>query len=177
MSPARPTPWRPGGADPASPPERIERRFALPRTKGASRLISRTKHVAVAVAVAVVAGFVVVAGTAATVARAGKSEAASRSLTGSARGGWIAYQRDGSVRLIRPDGSGDHVLTASPEGEQQHPDWSGRTGSRSPSTSTRRPFGRSTQVAGTRVRSCPAPDLVSSSRTLRGHLTARDSPT
>ena len=38
---------------------------------------------------------------------------------------WIAAQGDGTIRLIRPDGSGDHVpFPLLPGGEQLHPDWS-----------------------------------------------------
>lgn len=37
---------------------------------------------------------------------------------------WLAYQWDGWVRLIRPDGTGNHVLTTSPGHGQEHPDWS-----------------------------------------------------
>ena len=38
---------------------------------------------------------------------------------------WIAAQGDGTIRLIRPDGSGDHVpFPLVPGGEQLHPDWS-----------------------------------------------------
>ena len=38
---------------------------------------------------------------------------------------WIASQERGLVRLVRPDGSGDHaVFPMIPGGEQLHPDWS-----------------------------------------------------
>ena len=38
---------------------------------------------------------------------------------------WIAAQGDGTIRLVRPDGSGDHVpFPLVPGGEQLHPDWS-----------------------------------------------------
>ena len=37
---------------------------------------------------------------------------------------WIAYQADGRIRLVHPDGSGNHQLMDCPHGDQQHPDWS-----------------------------------------------------
>ncbi len=41
---------------------------------------------------------------------------------------WIVYQGSASgqaaIRLIRPDGSGDHALSSKATGEQLHPDWS-----------------------------------------------------
>lgn len=38
---------------------------------------------------------------------------------------WIAAQGTGTIRLIRPDGTGDHVpFPLAPGGEQLHPDWS-----------------------------------------------------
>ena len=37
---------------------------------------------------------------------------------------WLAYQWESWVRLIHPDGTGNHVLTTSPGGGQEHPDWS-----------------------------------------------------
>jgi Tol biopolymer transport system component len=41
---------------------------------------------------------------------------------------WIVYQGSANgpaaIRLIRPDGSGDHALSSKATGEQLHPDWS-----------------------------------------------------
>jgi Tol biopolymer transport system component len=38
---------------------------------------------------------------------------------------WIAAQGDGTIRLVRPDGTGDHVpFPLIPGGAQLHPDWS-----------------------------------------------------
>ena len=37
---------------------------------------------------------------------------------------WIAYVRGGNVRLVRPDGTGDHTLDGTLGMDQQRPDWS-----------------------------------------------------
>src|SRR4051794_27620463 len=71
--------------------------------------------------VGVIAGLVAVAVIAGSVAQANTGP---HPATGSSGGQWIAYQRDGGVRLVRPNGSGDHVLTVTPKGDQEHPDWS-----------------------------------------------------
>lgn len=41
-----------------------------------------------------------------------------------ARSPWITYQGGGSVHVIRADGTDGHPLTTTPQGNQEHPDWS-----------------------------------------------------
>ena len=38
--------------------------------------------------------------------------------------GWVAHQAGPWVRLVHPDGTGDHILTEVPGAGQEHPDWS-----------------------------------------------------
>ncbi len=55
-------------------------------------------------------------------------EVSDQPIVGGDGGAWIVYQLyDGSfnLRLVRPNGSGDHAVFAErPHGDQQHPDWS-----------------------------------------------------
>jgi Tol biopolymer transport system component len=40
------------------------------------------------------------------------------------RGAWVAYAVRPAIRLVRLDGTGDHMLVPKIAGDQEHPDWS-----------------------------------------------------
>src|SRR4051812_23311892 len=40
------------------------------------------------------------------------------------RGAWVAYAVRPAIRLVRLDGTGDHLLVPKIAGDQEHPDWS-----------------------------------------------------
>ncbi len=102
-----PDPVRLGlGTDVATPPVAM------------SNLLRRGRSIPIRSAIA---GLVTVAVIAVAAAHASGARVGA---VGSSGGEWIAYQRTGAVRLVRPDGSGDHILTTTPSGDQQHPDWS-----------------------------------------------------
>jgi Tol biopolymer transport system component len=76
-------------------------------------------------AVAVAGVFGLLAPMATAIADAGPPSPASSAKLAGNPNAWVAYQAFPWVRLVHPDGTGDHILTEVPgPGSQEHPDWS-----------------------------------------------------